>query len=120
MERAFEEHGAPAICNSDQGSTYTADEYVECLARHGVAQSMDGKAHWVDNVFIECWFRNLKHDCLYLSEHSSFGELRRLIAAYVDKYNNRRPHTALGGSTPAQWYFSGLNAWPAAQLALAA
>lgn len=72
------------------------------------------------NVFIERWFRNLKHDCLYLSEHSSFGELRRLIAAYVDKYNNRRPHTALGGSTPAQWCFSGLNAWPAAQLALAA
>ncbi len=42
------------------------------------------------------------------------------IAAYVDKHNNRRPHTALGGSTPAQWYFSGLNARPAAQLALAA
>lgn len=120
MERAFEEHGTPAICNSDQGSTYTADEYVGCLARHGVAQSMDGKARWVDNVFIERWFRNLKHDCLYLSEYSSFGELRRLIAGYVDKYNNRRPHTALGGSTPAQWYFSGLNARPTRQMALAA
>ena len=46
--------------------------------------------------------------------------MRRLIAAYVDKHNNRRPHTSLGGSTPVQWHFSGLNARPAAQLALAA
>lgn len=120
MERAFEEHGTPAIANSDQGSTYTAAEYVECLASRGIAQSMDGKGRWADNVFIERWFRNLKYDCLYQSEYRTFGELRRLIAAYVDKYNNRRPHTALGGSTPAEWYYSGLNAQGSPRLALAA
>lgn len=109
MERAFAEHGTPAIANSDQGSTYTSDEYVACLARHGVAQSMDGKGRWVDNVYIERWFRDLKHYCIYQREYSSFGELRRLIAEYVDTYNNRKMHGSLGYATPASWYHFGMN-----------
>lgn len=109
MERAFAEHGTPAVCNSDQGSTYTSDEYVACLAARGVEQSMDGKGRWADNVYIERWFRDLKHYCIYQREYSSFGELRRLIAAYVDNYNNRKLHGGLGYETPASWYYSGLN-----------
>lgn len=120
MERAFPEHGTPSVCNSDQGSTYTASEHVACLKSRGVGQSMDGKGRWADNVYIERWFRNLKHDCLYLSDYSTFGEPRRLIAAYVDKYNERRPHTSLGGSTPAEWYYSGLNERREPHLTLAA
>jgi putative transposase len=55
FERAIEEHGVPAVTSSDQGSTYTADIYVNCLAGHGIRQSMDGKARWVDNVVMERW-----------------------------------------------------------------
>ena len=108
MERAFAEHGTPAIANSDQGSTYTSDEYVACLERHGVAQSMDGKGRWADNVYIERWFRDLKRYCIYQREYSSFGELRRLIAEYVDTYNNRKMHASLDYATPASWYHFGM------------
>lgn len=37
MEAAFEEHSVPAITNSDQGSTYTSDLYVACLASRDCA-----------------------------------------------------------------------------------
>lgn len=50
FERTIEEHGVPAVTSSDQGSTYTADIYVNCLAEHGIRQSVDGKARWVDNA----------------------------------------------------------------------
>jgi len=109
MERAVDEHGSPSICNSDQGSTYTAQAYIDCLARHNVRQSMDGVRRWADNVLIERWFRDLKHDCIYQTEYRNMTELRQVIAGYVEKYNFRRIHSSLDYATPAEWYFSGLN-----------
>lgn len=109
MERAFEENGTPSICNSDQGSTYTAQIYIDCLARHGVTQSMDGVRRWADNVLIERWFRDLKHSCIYQTEYKNMRELRRVISEYVERYNFRRLHSSLDYETPAEWYFSGIN-----------
>ena len=53
MESAVSHHGCPAICNSDQGSTYTAQVYIDCLKKYGIVQSMDGVRRWADNVLIE-------------------------------------------------------------------
>lgn len=108
MEAAIAEHGAPEIANSDQGSTYTADEYVKCLERHGVRQSMDGKARWVDNVIVERWFRTLKSEFLRLEEYETPRELRKVIERSVELYNNDRLHESLGYDTPAERYFAEL------------
>jgi putative transposase len=66
---------------------------------------MDGKARWVDNVIIERWFRSLKWEDVYINEYCSPRELRNGIAAYIDLYNNVRPHEAHGEKTPAMAYF---------------
>lgn len=73
MEKAVEEHGCPSICNSDQGSTYTARAHVDYLSRHGIRQSMDGARRWADNIAIERWFRDLKHECIYQTEYGNMG-----------------------------------------------
>lgn len=109
MERAFAEHGTPAMADSDQGGTRTSDEYVACLERRGVARGMDGKGRWVDNVFIERWFRDLRHYRICQREHSGFGELRRLVAEHVDIYNNVKMHGSLDYATPASRYRFGMN-----------
>ncbi|MEE1159715.1 MAG: integrase core domain-containing protein [Atopobiaceae bacterium] len=54
-------------------------------------------------------FRDLKHNRVYQTEHSNMRELRRVIAGYVERYNFRRLHSSLDYSTPAEWYFSGMN-----------
>ena len=54
-------------------------------------------------------FRDLKHNRVYQTEHSNMRELRRVIAGYVERYNFRRLHSSLDYSTPAEWYFSGIN-----------
>lgn len=105
FERAIEEHGVPAVTNSDQGSTYTADTYVDCLAGHGIRQSMDGKARWVDNVVMERWWRTLKTEWLRLQEYETPRQLRDCIAQFVDLYNNRRLHESLDYRTPAECYY---------------
>ena len=107
VEEAFAAYGTPSILNSDQGSVFNSAAYEGLLAGDGVRQSMDGKARWVDNVIVERRFRSLKTECVRIGERGTPTELRRLISAYVDQYNNARPHQPLGYNTPAEWYYSG-------------
>ena len=110
MEDAFERYGTPAIANSDQGTTYTSDAYIALLRRWGVRQSMDGRGRWVDNVICERFWRSLKQECIYISEYRSMRDLERIIGEWVEYYNNERIHDSLDYETPAEWYFSGINA----------
>lgn len=110
MQQTISKHGVPSIVNSDQGATYTAQEYVDCLALCGIRQSMDGRRRWADNVYIERWFRDLKHDQIYQTEYRTFKELKEVVADYIARYNYQRLHSSLDYETPAEWYFSGINA----------
>ena len=61
---------------------------------------MDGKGQWMDNVFIERLWRSLKYECVYLNAFQDFRESAFHIRAWMDYYNDRRPHSALGDLTP--------------------
>jgi putative transposase len=104
VNRAIATHGVPAIINSDQGSQFTSDEYIALLKKHGIRQSMDGKARWIDNVIIERWFRSLKQEHIHITEYTSPKTLRLGIKKYVDEYNVDRPHQSLGYQSPHQVY----------------
>ncbi|MEJ7738740.1 MAG: DDE-type integrase/transposase/recombinase [Chitinophagaceae bacterium] len=56
MEHALNKHGIPGLMNSDQGSQFTSDEYIQLLKNHGIQISMDGKGRATDNIFIEVRF----------------------------------------------------------------
>ena len=104
LTQAIERHGIPAIKNTDQGSNFTSDAYIELLKANGIRQSMDGKARWVDNVIIERWFRSLKTEYVYINDYSSPRALRVGIEQYIQDYNDIRPHQSLDYATPAAIY----------------
>ena len=52
VERALEK-AQPLICNSDQGSHFTAPQYIERLLAANIQISMDGKGRALDNIFTE-------------------------------------------------------------------
>lgn len=105
VEQAIVKHGIPAIINSDQGSQFTSDDYRNLLKSHGIRQSMDGKARWVDNVIIERWFRSLKTEWVYINEYNSPRELRAGIRDYIKDYNGLRPHQSHDYDTPAAVFY---------------
>ena len=72
------------------------------MIAHDIRISMDGKGRWIDNVFIERLWRSLKYECVYLQAFADFREARDGIGAWVSYYNHERPHSALGGLTPAE------------------
>ena len=109
VQEAVERHGVPAIINSDQGSQFTSDDYKELLKSLHIRQSMDGKSRWADNIMIERWFRSLKTEKIYIEEYTTERELRACIAAFINQYNNVRPHESLDNVTPASVYASCFN-----------
>lgn len=97
----------PEIFNTDQGSQFTAQEWTGKLTELGIAISMDGKGRWMDNVFIERLWRSVKHEEIYLREHSTLPELEAGLKRWFEQYNTWRPHQALGNRTPHQAHEEG-------------
>jgi putative transposase len=106
LEEALARCGQPEIFNTDQGSQFTSDEFTGTLINADVRISMDGKGRFMDNIFCERLWRSLKYECVYLHAFATGGEARLGIGHWIDGYNARRPHQALGYRTPDEVYFA--------------
>lgn len=95
---------APQIINTDQGSQFTGVEWLSAVQSLGAAVSMDGIGRWQDNVLIERLWRSVKHEWVYLHEYETIAELEAMLAIWIDRYNQWRPHTANDGQTPWEAY----------------
>ncbi len=58
VEELFDKYGTPEIINSDQGSQYTSNNWINCLKEHQVKISMDGKGRALNNIYIERFWRH--------------------------------------------------------------
>jgi putative transposase len=106
VEEALVRYGTPEIFNTDQGSQFTSAAFTGLLKETGIAISMDGKAAWRDNVFVERLWRSVKYEEVYLHAYASVAEARAGLGRYLNFYNGRRPHSSLGARTPDQVYFT--------------
>lgn len=95
----------PEIINSDQGSQFTSNEYIELIESNKIKISMDAKGRWADNIMIERWFRTLKYDEVYLKDYENIREARREIGGFIHKYNFVRLHSSLGYEAPGVMYY---------------
>jgi putative transposase len=105
IKKAIKEHGAPEIINSDQGTQFTSEEYVEYIkSLKTVKISMDGKGRATDNAFIERFFRTIKYDRLYLNPSADGHELYSECEDFINYYNHRRSHSSIGKIAPGKVY----------------
>ena len=104
LQEAFNRHGAPEIVNTDQGSQFTAEEFVQAVKSRGCKLSMDGRGSWRDNVFVERLWKSVKYEEVYLHAYDSVNEARRSIMRYLDWYNRFRPHSRIKKKTPDEAY----------------
>jgi len=96
----------PNIHNSDQGSQFTSDEYLNTLkSKPEILISMDGRGRCMDNIFTERLWRSVKYDEVYLHDYQSPREARFSLAKYLETYNQRRLHESLQYNTPSEIYF---------------
>lgn len=96
--------GKPEILNTDQGCQFTSKSWIDLVEENGILVSMDGQGRWADNIYIERFWRTIKHEHLRWYDFESVGDLRDSIRDFVNIYNYRRHHQSLGYKKPAEVY----------------
>lgn len=101
---AIEKYGKPEIFNTDQGSQFTSEIFINQLKSNEIKISMDGKGRALDNIFIERFWRNVKYENVYLNVYENGLDLYKGLAEYFNFYNKERLHQSLGYLTPESMY----------------
>jgi putative transposase len=107
LEEAIHRYGKPEIFNTDQGSQYTSDVFIEVLEDNDIDISMDGKGAWRDNVFVERLWRSVKYEEVYLNAYESMADARQSLKSYFEFYNQSRKHQTLK-ATPDRVYYESI------------
>lgn len=107
LERALIK-GSPEIFNTDQGSQFTSDMWINSLKAHKISISMDGKGRAIDNIIIERFFRSIKYEEIYINPCDTVKQQFNSIKQYIKLYNFKRPHQSLKYKTPAEIYLKGV------------
>ncbi len=109
LRKALTFYPKPEIFNTDQGSQYTAKAHINILKKHDIKISMDGVGRATDNICIERFWRTIKYEEIYLNEYKNMKQLNRAIERFMNKYNNKRLHSAIDYQTPNEVYYQAIN-----------
>lgn len=106
LNEAIRKYGKPEIFNTDQGSQYTASNYIKVLEDNDIKISMDGKGRAIDNIYIERFWRTVKYEHIFLWRFDTVNELKASLKHYFKRYNEKRLHKSLDYSTPDEVYYN--------------
>ena len=103
LDQIIRERGLPRAIRCDNGP--------ELTSRHFLAWALDRKIDLVhiqpgkptQNAYVESFNSKLREECLRVSWFQNLFEARRIIAAWLRDYNERRPHSSLNYMTPAEF-----------------
>lgn len=96
----------PDICNSDQGSHFTSEAYIQILKQAGIRISMDGRGRALDNIFTERLWRTVKYENVFPHAYQNLEEAQAGLEQYFKFYNHKRRHQSFDRHTPDQVYFN--------------
>lgn len=104
LEDALIKWDKPQIFNTDQGSQFTSQDFLNPLISRNIKVSMDSKGRALDNIFIERFWRTIKYEHIYLRAYEDGLGLHQGLTEYFRFYNQQRKHQSLGYQTPSKWY----------------
>jgi putative transposase len=97
------DRGAPGYLRADNGPeliAWTLRDY--CRMTLVRTSYIEPGSPW-ENPFVESFNGRLRDELLNIEEFGSITEARVIIEDWREEYNTYRPHSALGGLTPAEY-----------------
>jgi transposase InsO family protein len=101
LEHLFEIHGKPEMIRSDNGREFIAAAVKDWLRDEGVTPVFVAKASPQQNCYVERFNGSMRDELLNRETFRTLTEARVVINAWLDQYNNFRPHRGLGMRAPA-------------------
>ena len=82
---------------------YTAALVRQACARLGISQSMGRPGSALDNAVIESWHSTLEFELRSIEHFTTRAAARARVPAWIEDYNTKRRHSALGMMTPVDY-----------------
>ena len=88
---------------SVRGSQYAAQAYRALLGEHSLIGSMGRRGNPYDNAMMESFMKSLKVEGVYPMAFESAEDVAEHLPRFIDSYNERRLHSALGYLSPNRY-----------------
>ena len=85
---------------SDNGPQFIAKDFKEFIRISGMTHVRTSPYYPQSNGKIERWNQSVKRECVRPGTPLSLDDARRIIAEYIDRYNDIRLHSAIGYVAP--------------------
>ena len=102
LDRVAEFRGHPCMIVSDNGTELTSHAILAWQEEHRVERHYIAPGKPMQNGFVENFNGRLRDECLNETLFTSLAHARFVLAAWRHDYNTVRPHSKLGGKTPAE------------------
>jgi putative transposase len=99
----IERRGRPGLIVSDNGTEFTSNAMFAWTRDHEIAWHFIAPGKPMQNGFSESFNGRMRDELLNESLFLGLDHAKARIAAWIDDYNQRRPHSALGYKTPAAY-----------------
>jgi putative transposase len=94
---------AGVVVRSDNDLVFSSKKYRSLLSSYGLTQEFIHPHTPEQNGVVEAYHKTFKRECVWQHRFKTIEEATIVIRAWIDHYNNRRPHSSLGYLTPAAW-----------------
>jgi putative transposase len=101
--------GQPLCIVSDNGTELTSTAILRWSQERGVEWHYIAPGKPTQNAFVESFNGRLRDECLNETLFTSLAKARAILTAWQQDYNTVRPHSKLGGKTPAE--IAGQRGW---------
>jgi transposase InsO family protein len=85
---------------TDNGASYRSHAYRDTLLANDIRHKRTRPFHPQTNGKAERFIQTLLNEWAYTRPYRANGDRLRALPRFVDFYNHRRPHTAIGGLVP--------------------
>ena len=103
LEQVLSWRGQPQALRLDNGPELMADRFMTWCAERGIELRYIQPGKPDQNAFIERFNRTYRTEVLNAYVFESLDQVREISAAWLQSYNEDRPHDALAGLPPATY-----------------
>jgi len=86
---------------SDNGPQFISKDFKEFIRISGMTHVKTSPYYPQSNGKLERYHKTIKSTCIRVNTPLSLFDAQRVVTDFVDKYNNKRLHSAIGYVTPA-------------------